>query len=264
MFAHNSSCTGLDVLDISGNLAVVNGAVHSNGYAKVPGNENEFNDGFTHSCNLTVSGNNNTFVPPASNEPPQALPLSYTYADFPCDRTFAADTDLMSVPDIWVGGDPTSNQLLSGVYCSTGKLTISGGGGVSGTVTLVAQGEKGSEQPLVVPLVQTDGGLIEHVENSHQPVPDLSGEADALALPSGEGLRRTIQGEIVEAHVVEETQTIVDLPENLVGDLLLPGRQSQLAEELRRLPDRPAANLVDRLAPDSHAQELRPQPPPFT
>ena len=42
------------------------------------------------------------------------------------------------------------------------------------------------EKPGVVPLVQADRGLVEHVEHSHQLAPDLGRETDALALPSRE------------------------------------------------------------------------------
>ena len=61
-------------------------------------------------------------------------------------------------------------------------------------VAQVAQPLERADQALVVPLVQADGGLVEHVEHADQPAADLAGQPDALRLaarqrrrPSGPG-----------------------------------------------------------------------------
>ena len=63
---------------------------------------------------------------------------------------------------------------------------------------------EGPDQALVVPLVEADRGLVEHVEDADQSAPDLAGQPDALRLAARQGRRRTGQGEVVEAHVEQE------------------------------------------------------------
>ena len=56
-------------------------------------------------------------------------------------------------------------------------------------VVEVAQALEGGEQPVVVALVEPDGGLVEHVEHPRQTRSYLRGEADALALTARERRR---------------------------------------------------------------------------
>ncbi len=49
-------------------------------------------------------------------------------------------------------------------------------------VALIAQVDEGLEQPRIIPLMQPDGGLVQHIENAGQAGADLRGEADTLAL----------------------------------------------------------------------------------
>ena len=53
------------------------------------------------------------------------------------------------------------------------------------------------QQPLVVPLVQADGRLIQDIQHADQAGADLRGQADALALSAGERGRGPIQRQIV-------------------------------------------------------------------
>jgi hypothetical protein len=50
-------------------------------------------------------------------------------------------------------------------------------------VALVAQVLQRREQPVIVALVQADGGLVEHVEDAGEARSDLGGQPDALASP---------------------------------------------------------------------------------
>ena len=49
-------------------------------------------------------------------------------------------------------------------------------------VAQVAQFLEGTDEPFVVALVETDGGLVEDVEHIDELGTDLRGETDALAL----------------------------------------------------------------------------------
>ena len=71
-------------------------------------------------------------------------------------------------------------------------------------VAQVAQVPQGREQPLVVPVVQPDRGLVQDVEHAHEPAADLRGEPDPLRLTSRERRRRTAEGKVFEADVLEE------------------------------------------------------------
>jgi hypothetical protein len=65
-------------------------------------------------------------------------------------------------------------------------------------VAQVAEADQGLDEPLVVPLMEPDRGLVEDVEHPHQTRADLGGEPDPLRLPAGEGGRRPGQGQVVE------------------------------------------------------------------
>lgn len=189
LFANNSDCNNPDTLETSGNLTLVNGGVHSNGNVKVPGNNNDFIGGFTYNCSLTVSGNNNTFSPPASTGSVQPFPVSYTYAEIcgqPGATLYTIDTDLLSI---------FGSIIPDGIYCSTGKLTISGGSGTSGNVTLAALGEiniSGNSSSLT----PYWNNVLLLTENSSSSAVDISGNSFAweglILAPNG---RAKVQGE---------------------------------------------------------------------
>ena len=141
LFANSANCGNADTLEMSGSVNVVNGQVHANANIKVSGSDNSFVGDVTRACNLTVSGSNNTFNPaPPAPVAQRQFPIHYDYSDFPCTMTFTSDTNLTSVSAAWVGGNPSSGQLVPGVYCSTAKLTLSGSD-VTGNVTFAALGE---------------------------------------------------------------------------------------------------------------------------
>jgi hypothetical protein len=139
IFANDPDCGNDHTLQISGSTTFVSGKVHSNGYLKVSGSDNDFDGETTYTCGLDVPGQNNDFTPPPEYSDGKELPVNYAFNDFPCDITFPCDTDLRSHPEVWMNNDPNTNALKNGVYCSLGKLALSGSD-VTGTVTLAAQG----------------------------------------------------------------------------------------------------------------------------
>ena len=66
-------------------------------------------------------------------------------------------------------------------------------------VAQVAQALEGRDEPTVVALVQSDRGLVEHVEHAHQVAADLAGETDALGLAARQRRRGAAEGQVVEA-----------------------------------------------------------------
>ena len=140
MFVGSTDCATPDPpLGLPGSNFTVTGGVHSNSNIVVGGSNNTFNAPVTYVCTMDNSGTNNTYTPAYTTAPSQPLPLTYSYSDFPCTMTFIGNIDLTNVPAAWVGGDKDSGQLIDGVYCATGKLTLSASN-VTANVTLAAQG----------------------------------------------------------------------------------------------------------------------------
>ena len=80
--------------------------------------------------------------------------------------------------------------------------------------------------------VQADGGLVEDVERADEARAEGGCELDALGFAAGEGGGEAVEGEVVEADLVEEVSALADLFEDLAGDLHLRGREGERVEEL--------------------------------
>ena len=112
-------------------------------------------------------------------------------------------------------------------------------------VAEVPQPDQRLDQAVVVPLVQPDGRLVEHVQHADQAGADLGGEPDALRLAAGQGRRRPVEGEVVQPDVEQEAEPGVDLLEHPLGDLLSRSDSSSRQQQLGRLTDRQGADLGD-------------------
>jgi hypothetical protein len=60
-------------------------------------------------------------------------------------------------------------------------------------VAHVPQPDQGLDEAVVVALMQSDGGLVQDVQDAYEAGADLGGQADALGLAAGEGARRAVQ-----------------------------------------------------------------------
>ena len=69
-------------------------------------------------------------------------------------------------------------------------------------VAEVAQAHQRVDQPPVVPLVQADRRLVQHVQHADQAGSDLRGQADALGLAAGQRGGGAGQGEVVERALI--------------------------------------------------------------
>ena len=63
---------------------------------------------------------------------------------------------------------------------------------------------KGSDESLIVTLMQTNRRLIQHIQHPCQTRPDLCCQANTLGLTTGQRARSTIQGKIVQPDVKKE------------------------------------------------------------
>ena len=105
-------------------------------------------------------------------------------------------------------------------------------------VAQVAQPGQGLDESAVVALVQTDARLVEHVQDTDQPRPDLGRQTDALGLATGERAGGTGEREVLQTHVEQEAESSVDLLDHLLGDLHLALAEVDGLEEARGLTDR--------------------------
>ena len=81
------------------------------------------------------------------------------------------------------------------------------------------------------------------------------------ALPiSRERVGRTIQRQILEAHVVEESDPGNDLLDDFLGDCLFDAGQRERIEKLDRIGERHRADIVDRAAGNRDIARFPPQP----
>ena len=126
-------------------------------------------------------------------------------------------------------------------------------------VAEVAQVLERAEQAVVVALVQADGGLIQHVEHAGEAGADLRGEADALAFAAGQRARGAGHGEVIEADIDEELQTVADLLQDAGRDfgLLFCEGLRQVLEPDVGCADRHFRDFADVLAADLDRERLR-------
>ena len=88
-------------------------------------------------------------------------------------------------------------------------------------VAEIPQAHERVDQPAIVPLVEPDRRLVEDVQHTDEPAPDLRRQPDPLGLAPRERARRTIQRQVVEPHVDEEPEAGADLLHETLGDHLL-------------------------------------------
>ena len=133
-------------------------------------------------------------------------------------------------------------------------------------VAEIAQPGQRLDQPVVVPLVQPDRRLVQHVEHTDQAGPDLRGQPDPLRLTAGQGGGRPVQRQVVEADVEQEAQPRVAPPSAPARRSSGPVRTApDPAKNVGRLLDRHRGQLGDVLPPevgvfDRHRQDLRLEP----
>ncbi len=124
----------------------------------------------------------------------------------------------------------------------------------------VAQTRERLDQTSVVPLVEADARLVQHVQDADETGADLRRQPDPLRLPPAQRPGRAHQGEVVEAHIEEEAETRLDLLEHLRGDRPFPFPELERVQEMTRFAERELTDLGDRLAADAHREHLGLQP----
>ena len=143
----------------------------------------------------------------------------------------------------------------------------------------VPQSPQGLDQPLVVPLVQPDAGLVQDVQDAHQSGADLRREADPLGLATAQGPALPIQRQVAQADLPHERKPLPDLAHHLAGEALLVIGHPEPGQERLGIGNRKPAEVRDaqsrdrRVRPtkaarfrarvERHGQQLRTQPAPL-
>ena len=91
-------------------------------------------------------------------------------------------------------------------------------------VPLVPQLPQDRDQAIVVARMQADGRFVEDVQGIDQRRPQRGRQIDSLRLAARKRRRQAIEGQIVEADVSQEPQSLPDLLQHLVGGTELAGR----------------------------------------
>ena len=128
-------------------------------------------------------------------------------------------------------------------------------------VAHVTQVLQGFQQAVVIPLVQADGGFIQHIQHPHQAAADLAGQPDALTFPARQGGCWPAEGQVMQAHIQQELQPALDLLEHLLRN------DQRLRIQFLMDGPCPAAgftdvevhDIINIATADGHSQAFRPQ-----
>ena len=100
------------------------------------------------------------------------------------------------------------------------------------SVADVTQMLQGGNQPLVIPLMQANRRLIEHVQHPRQTGSDLGGKANTLRFPARKGTGGTVQRQVVQTDVEKKLQTCLDFLQHGTSNHFLALAQLQRGQKL--------------------------------
>ena len=97
-------------------------------------------------------------------------------------------------------------------------------------VANVAQMLQGVDQPVVVALVQTDAGFVQHIHHAGQARADLRSQTDALRLAARQGVGAAREAQVGQAHIVQKLQPVGNFTNHLLANVGLVALQAQALE----------------------------------
>ena len=72
--------------------------------------------------------------------------------------------------------------------------------------------EERLDKLVVIPLVKSDGRLVQHIQHALKACTYLSGKSDPLSLTARESCRRPGERNVFESDIIEELEPRADLP----------------------------------------------------
>ena len=96
------------------------------------------------------------------------------------------------------------------------------------SIAEVTQPPQRDKQPFIVALMQPDGRFIQHIKHARQARTDLRGEPNALRFPAGERGGRPRERKIIQPHIHQELQAIIDFTQDSPRNIAPLGREGFL------------------------------------
>src|SRR4051794_9264031 len=93
--------------------------------------------------------------------------------------------------------------------------------------------------------MEADRGFVENVQHAAEAAADLAGESDTLGFAAGESRSGAAERKVIEAHVDEEREPVVDFADQLAGDFLFVGGELPFFYLCHELAEGGAADLVE-------------------
>ena len=112
-------------------------------------------------------------------------------------------------------------------------------------VAQIAQRNEGVDQAAIVALMQTDAGLVKHVQHAREPGADLRGQADALGFAAGQGAGRASKRQVVEPNAEQEVEAGADFTEHLGCNRGVALGELECVHEVTRAVNRHRAHVCD-------------------
>ena len=100
-------------------------------------------------------------------------------------------------------------------------------------VAAVAQPAEQCQQAVGVARVQSDRGLVQHVQRVHQPGAERVGERDPLRLAAGQRAGLPVERQVAQPHIAEEAEPRVELVQDQMRDLALERRERRATPATR-------------------------------
>ena len=83
-----------------------------------------------------------------------------------------------------------------------------------------------TDQSLVVPRMQTDGWLVEHIKHSGQSAPKLTRQSNSLGLTARERCCGASKCEVIQTNIIQKLQASFDFSDQFTDDLPVARRQA--------------------------------------
>ena len=119
-------------------------------------------------------------------------------------------------------------------------------------VALVHQPSQHCQQPVVVPGMQADGRLVQHVGHVAQTGPDDGRQPDALGFASGQRRSRSIQCQVLQSQFPQQSGAPQNRRSDLFADRRIPRREFHPAEKAVELLDRQRGHRGDSHPGETH------------
>ena len=132
------------------------------------------------------------------------------------------------------------------------------------SVADITQVKQGFEQSVIVALVQADRGFIKNIHHTDQAGADLAGEADALRFATGQGVGAATQGQVVQAHINQKLQALLELFDNFFGNGGARTFKAELRKIMRGLQDGHLCDMRQVDVVNKHMTCIVTQPRAFT